>query len=227
MPVLQKLHNLRSLYLHDRSYIGSSMVCYKGGFPQLLVLKMSFLFNLEELILEEQALQKLVELEIVYSDSPKVLTGLENLKTLQQLKLTIMSKEFTATIEETKVQIWANLAILIRRPWWMKLKTYMRVRFVFLPLLRSFSFFAFIKNKLWELGTAPCNRCLVLLLACTRELSGVGWKSDKSLIDDILKFYCAHLGLGGDCFFFSGVAYLFVSWLIGVLSILYYIQIKW
>ena len=93
------------------------MVCYKGGFPQLLVLKMSFLFNLEELILEEQALQKLVELEIVYSDNPKVLTGLENLKTLQQLKLTNMSKEFIATIEETKVQTWANLAVLIRRPW--------------------------------------------------------------------------------------------------------------
>nr|POE76829.1 putative disease resistance rpp8-like protein 2 [Quercus suber] len=117
MPVLQKLHNLRSLYLNDRSYIGSSMVCSKGGFPQLLVLKMPFLFNLEELILEEQALQKLVELEIVYCDSPKVLTGLENLKTLQQLKLTNMSKEFIATIEETKERIWANLAILIRRPW--------------------------------------------------------------------------------------------------------------
>ncbi|KAK7815901.1 putative disease resistance rpp8-like protein 2 [Quercus suber] len=117
MPVLQKLHNLRSLYLNDRSYIGSSMVCSKGGFPQLLVLKMPFLFNLEELILEEQALQKLVELEIVYCDSLKVLTGLENLKTLQQLKLTNMSKEFIATIEETKVRIWANLAILIRQPW--------------------------------------------------------------------------------------------------------------
>ena len=89
----------------------------KGGFPQLLVLKMSFLFNLEELILEEQALQKIVELEIVNCRSLKFLTGLENLKTLQQLNLTDMSKEFIATIEETKVQTWANLAILIRRPW--------------------------------------------------------------------------------------------------------------
>ena len=143
MPVLQKLHNLRSLYLNDRSYIGSSMVCSKGGFPQLLVLKMLFLFNLEELILEKQALQKLVELEIVDSRSLKVLTGLENLKTLQQLKLTDMSKKFIATIEETKVRTWANLALLIRRPWWMKLKTYSRVRLVFLPLLRSFSFCIF------------------------------------------------------------------------------------
>lgn len=42
---------------------------------------MSFLFNLEELILEEQALQKIVELEIVNCRSLKVLTGLENLKT--------------------------------------------------------------------------------------------------------------------------------------------------
>lgn len=81
MPVFQKLHNLRSLYLNDRSYMGSSMICSKGGFPQLLVLKMSFLFNLEELILEEQALQKIVELEIVNCRSLKVLTGLENLKT--------------------------------------------------------------------------------------------------------------------------------------------------
>ncbi|KAM4080499.1 hypothetical protein ACJW30_11G021200 [Castanea mollissima] len=117
MPVLQKLHNLRSLYLNGRLYMGSSMVCSKGGFPQLLVLKMSFLFNLKELILEEQALQKMVELEIVNCRSLKVLTGLENLKTLQQLKLTDMSKEFIATIEETKVQTWANLAVLIRWPW--------------------------------------------------------------------------------------------------------------
>ncbi|KAK7818008.1 disease resistance protein rpp8 [Quercus suber] len=58
MPVLQKLHNLRSLYLNDRSYMGSSMVYSKGGFPQLLVLKMSFLFNSEELILEETSLAK-------------------------------------------------------------------------------------------------------------------------------------------------------------------------
>ena len=56
-------------------------------------------------------------LEIVDSRSLKVLIGLENLKTLQQLKLTDMSKKFIATIEETKVRTWANLALLIRRPW--------------------------------------------------------------------------------------------------------------
>lgn len=117
MPVLEKLHNLRSLYLNNRSYTGSSMVCSKGGFPRLRVLKMSFLFNLEELIVEEQTMQKLVEWEIVKCRCLKVLNGLENLKTLQQLKLTDMLQEFIATIEETKGKTWDNLAIIIRRPW--------------------------------------------------------------------------------------------------------------
>uniref|UniRef100_A0A7N2LKW4 Uncharacterized protein n=1 Tax=Quercus lobata TaxID=97700 RepID=A0A7N2LKW4_QUELO len=77
---------------------------------------MSFLFNLEELILEEQALQKIVELEIVNCRSLKVLTGLENLKTLQQLNLTDMSKEFIATIEETKVP--GSITCLYQRIEW-------------------------------------------------------------------------------------------------------------
>ena len=113
IPVLQKLHNLRSLYLNDGSYTGRSIVCSTGGFPQLLVLKMSFLFNLEEVIVEELAMQKLMELEIVNCRNLEVLTGLKNLETLQQLKLTDMSKEFIATIEETKGKTLDNLAIIV------------------------------------------------------------------------------------------------------------------
>ncbi|KAK7837446.1 putative disease resistance rpp8-like protein 2, partial [Quercus suber] len=105
MPVLEKLHNLRWLFLSSGSYTGSSMVCSKGGFPQLLYLKFSEL-ELKEWNIEEQAMPRLMEIEVKQCWSLEVPTGLKNVKSLCQLKFTNMPPAFMALIEKTKEQNW-------------------------------------------------------------------------------------------------------------------------
>ena len=109
MHVLQKLHNLRYLWLLN-SYTGKTMECDRGGFPHLLVLKFEKLGELEDFYVHEQAMQKLVGFEIDTCRSLKIPGSLKQLKTLHQLKLTKMPKMFTKTIEETQGKIWKNLA---------------------------------------------------------------------------------------------------------------------
>ena len=108
MHVLQKLRNLRYLWLLN-SYIGKTMECDRGGFPQLLVLKFEKLGELEDFYVHEQAMQKLVGFEIDTCRSLKI-PSLKQLKTLHQWKLTKMPNMFTKTIKETKGKIWNNLA---------------------------------------------------------------------------------------------------------------------
>ena len=72
MQSLDKLPNLRSLKLYAKSYLGKSMHCSKGGFPQLRVLKLWNLDQLEEWKVEKGALQAIRDLEIRYSERPLV-----------------------------------------------------------------------------------------------------------------------------------------------------------
>ncbi|GMY34779.1 probable disease resistance protein At1g58602, partial [Fagus crenata] len=64
MPELGKLQNLEFLYFYSESYTGKTMVCHKGGFPHLSVLKFLTLQELEEWNVQEQAMQCLQKLEI-------------------------------------------------------------------------------------------------------------------------------------------------------------------
>ncbi|EOA15406.1 hypothetical protein CARUB_v10007066mg [Capsella rubella] len=64
MPVLEKLLHLKWVELSYRSFIGKRMVCSKGGFPRLLVLKLSGLYELEELVVEEGSMSCLHTLTI-------------------------------------------------------------------------------------------------------------------------------------------------------------------
>ena len=59
MQSLNKLPNLRSLKLFAKSYLGKSMHCSLGGFPQLRVLKLWKLEQLEQWNVEKGALQAL------------------------------------------------------------------------------------------------------------------------------------------------------------------------
>ena len=73
MQSLDKLPNLRSLKLFAKSYLGKRMHCSLGGFPQLRVLKLWKLDQLEEWKVEKGALQALRDLEIRYSARTPVL----------------------------------------------------------------------------------------------------------------------------------------------------------
>ncbi|KAK7831950.1 putative disease resistance protein [Quercus suber] len=111
MPELEKLPKLKCLSLYAGSYIGKSMSCSKGGFPQLQVLNFLKLKELEEWNVVEEAMPNLKKLEIRSCYSLKVPNGLRNLKTLGELKLRDMSVKFTLEIEKTKEKIWADIAI--------------------------------------------------------------------------------------------------------------------
>ncbi|XP_010449855.1 PREDICTED: probable disease resistance RPP8-like protein 2 [Camelina sativa] len=53
MPILEKLLHLKWVELSYRAFTGKRMVCSKGGFPQLHVLKLSGLYDLEDWVVEE------------------------------------------------------------------------------------------------------------------------------------------------------------------------------
>ncbi|RVW73487.1 Disease resistance protein RPP8 [Vitis vinifera] len=65
--------NLRSLKLLAKSYLGKNMLCSLGGFPQLRVLNLWKLEQLEEWNVEKGALQALRHLEIRFCRSLKIL----------------------------------------------------------------------------------------------------------------------------------------------------------
>ncbi|BBG98797.1 Disease resistance protein CC-NBS-LRR class family [Prunus dulcis] len=95
MPNLEKLSNLKSLCFYSNSYTGTKM-----------------LERLEDWDVKEKAMQNIRELEIRSCNKLKVPTGLRHLKTLIELKLINMPKEFSATIEKTDVDIWGNIDAL-------------------------------------------------------------------------------------------------------------------
>ncbi|GMY34758.1 probable disease resistance RPP8-like protein 2 [Fagus crenata] len=111
MPELEKLDNLKCLSLYSGSYTGKSMSCSKEGFPKLHVLNIWMLQELEDWNVAEQAMRNLKQLEIRSCNNLKVPNGLRHLKTLGKLKLKHMPGEFITKIEETKEQIWGDVAI--------------------------------------------------------------------------------------------------------------------
>ena len=73
MQSLDKLPNLKSLKLFAKSYLGNSMLCSLGGFPQLRVLKLWKLDQLGEWSVEKGALPALRDLEIRYCERLPIL----------------------------------------------------------------------------------------------------------------------------------------------------------
>ena len=72
MDTLKKLPKLKILHFDDLSYIGEKMmVCSEGGphnFPQLQVLDIKGLYNLKELLVEEEGMPQLTKLRIENSN---------------------------------------------------------------------------------------------------------------------------------------------------------------
>ncbi|XP_042493699.1 disease resistance protein RPP13-like [Macadamia integrifolia] len=93
MPKLEKLPKLQFLRLLSKSFKGQKMVCSSRGFVQLRVLRIWKLEELQELTVEEGAMQNIEELEIRYCKNLKKLSSVP--ETLSEFKLTKMQEEFT------------------------------------------------------------------------------------------------------------------------------------
>ena len=102
MQQLANLPKLRILQLFSESYVGKSMCCPKDSFPQLRVLKLWKLEELKKWTVEEGALSQLSHLEIrSCARLQKLPDGLQQFRTLQELKLSNMPREFTEQIEDS------------------------------------------------------------------------------------------------------------------------------
>ncbi|KAK9063135.1 hypothetical protein SSX86_017005 [Deinandra increscens subsp. villosa] len=104
METLEQLPCLIVLRLLGESFTGRRMVCRRGGFKKLGVLKLWLLKDLEEWDVEEEAMEKLKEIEIrrchKLSNIPCRL--LQKQKCLEELVLTDMPDEFVAGIKKRK-----------------------------------------------------------------------------------------------------------------------------
>ncbi|CAK8572953.1 unnamed protein product [Lathyrus sativus] len=97
MTPLKDFPNLQTLCLLAESYVGTTMVCESQSFPQLRVLKLWVLEQLDEWIIEPGALPCLRQLEVRSCPRLKMLPdGLKHVNTLLELKLTNMPKEINA-----------------------------------------------------------------------------------------------------------------------------------
>ncbi|XP_076913757.1 putative disease resistance RPP13-like protein 2 [Bidens hawaiensis] len=104
METLGQLPCLIVLRLLGESFTGTRMVCHRGGFKKLGVLKLWILENLEEWDVEEEAMEMLKEVEIrnCHKLSNIPCRILQKQKCLEELILTGMSDEFVAGIKKRK-----------------------------------------------------------------------------------------------------------------------------
>lgn len=98
MRTLKELPNLTCVELHEGSYVGRSMHCQAGGFPQLRYLKVHCLHELQDLKLEKESMPSLTRLCISYCNNLKTLEGWENAPMLSIDDLIIVPKDLEIRI---------------------------------------------------------------------------------------------------------------------------------
>ncbi|WZY92248.1 hypothetical protein YC2023_064577 [Brassica napus] len=95
LQILEKLLHLKSVELHQRSFVGRKMVCSKGGFSQLCKLEIRYLDDLEEWIVEEGSMPCLRTLSIQSCYKLKELPeGLKHITSLKELYIRHKNKEW-------------------------------------------------------------------------------------------------------------------------------------
>ncbi|KAI3797356.1 hypothetical protein L1987_32612 [Smallanthus sonchifolius] len=103
LNLLGTLEKLPVLRLLGQSYIGKEMVCIKGGFSRLKVLKMWMLKELESWVVEGGSMQSLKHLEIRCCEKlQSIPSTLLQQPRLENLVLTGMPHTFTTDVERLK-----------------------------------------------------------------------------------------------------------------------------
>lgn len=110
MVKLEMLQSLRVLKLKQSAYVGKEMICSCGGFPQLHFLKLSFLNTVERWRIEDGAMGRLRQLEIIECKRLKIVPrGLHPVTTIHKLKLGYMPHEFEMKVQERQGENWYRI----------------------------------------------------------------------------------------------------------------------
>lgn len=100
LPILEKLLHLQSVELHESAFVGTKMVCSKGGFPQLRKLVLWGPNELEEWEIEQGSMPCLRTLDIVCCAKLKEIPeGLKYIISLKKLYSLGMNKEWNEKLE--------------------------------------------------------------------------------------------------------------------------------
>lgn len=100
LPILEKLLHLQSVELHESAFVGTKMVCSKGGFPQLRKLVLWGPNELEEWEIEQGSMPCLRTLDIVCCAKLKdIPEGLKYIISLKKLYSLGMNKEWNEKLE--------------------------------------------------------------------------------------------------------------------------------
>ncbi|EOY11247.1 Disease resistance RPM1-like protein [Theobroma cacao] len=94
MEALGELEKLTVLKLYAHSFKGQNMTCHTDKFPQLQVLRLWMLEELQSWIVENKAMPILKEIEIRCCKNLEKVDGLENLTSLKELTLRNMKPSF-------------------------------------------------------------------------------------------------------------------------------------
>lgn len=108
--LLGKLPQLNILRLYGRSFSGRQISCLDGDFPELLVMKLWMLDELEEWKVKRGAMPHLGEVEIRGCRNLKNVEGLEHIKTLNNLTLTNMPEDL---VQSVKASMSKDLSITV------------------------------------------------------------------------------------------------------------------
>ncbi|PRQ57223.1 putative P-loop containing nucleoside triphosphate hydrolase, leucine-rich repeat domain, L [Rosa chinensis] len=101
IEILEKLPNLRVLYLDVFSFESETMVFSQGGFPHLEFLTLHYLRDLKEWRVEKEAMPSLQRLRIKYcKELLAVPDGLQDITTLKELTIDRMPSRFCSRFGE-------------------------------------------------------------------------------------------------------------------------------
>ncbi|XP_031493523.1 putative disease resistance protein At1g50180 [Nymphaea colorata] len=107
---LQKLESLKSLRLINNAYQGKRLCCLGGGFPCLEVLNLENLEHLEDMVVESRAFGKLKYMRIASCGHLDMIPqGLENVKSLQELKLIDMAARLVERVQPNTGKDWPKI----------------------------------------------------------------------------------------------------------------------
>ncbi|GKV20254.1 hypothetical protein SLEP1_g30409 [Rubroshorea leprosula] len=123
MEELGQLYNLKILRLHAHSYKGKTMKCGSGTFPELQVLKLWMLEELEKWEVEQGAMPALEEVEIRCCKKLSNTDALKKLTTLKKLILTSMKQDF---VKELKESLGSNVSVKENNwkfPFWVRIES--------------------------------------------------------------------------------------------------------